>query len=66
MTEGIYAKGNFYMPTVIESDKNNIIAKEETFGPVFSLLKAKNEKEMLEIANDSDFGLGGVVVSRNE
>ncbi len=54
------------MPTVLESDKDNSIVKEETFGPVFALLKCKNEKEMLEIANNTDFGLGGVVVSRNE
>lgn len=54
------------MPTIIETDRTNIMAKEETFGPVFTLLKAKNEKDMLDIANDTDFGLGAVVVSRDE
>ncbi|MDN3205716.1 NAD-dependent succinate-semialdehyde dehydrogenase [Algoriphagus sediminis] len=38
-------------------------AKDELFGPVFSLFKVKDKDEAIEIANQSDFGLGGSVWS---
>jgi len=64
-----YGAGNFYMPTVCEMpeglDVNNVLLKEETFGPVFALLKAKSEEEAVEMANNTEFGLGSVIVSRN-
>lgn len=35
---GEYGNGHFYQPTVIEIDRNNILAREEAFGPIFAIL----------------------------
>ena len=53
-------KGYFYSPTIITDVTQNMpVYYEETFGPVFTIIKSKNINDMIEIANDSDFGLGG-------
>ena len=39
--------------------------KEELFGPVASFYRVKNEKEAIELANATDFGLGGSVFSND-
>lgn len=55
-------KGFFYQPTVISGVTAQMRAySEELFGPVATVLRAKNEEDALRIANDSDFGLGGSV-----
>ena len=41
------------------------IAREEIFGPVMSIMKFKTIQEVIERANDSDYGLVGGVVSKN-
>ena len=38
----------------------------ELFGPVASLIKAKDDEDAMRIANDSRYGLGGGIFSRNE
>lgn len=59
-------KGNFIDPTVmIVSDLKNIVMKEETFGPLFVLYKVTSGEEAIDIANDSLYGLGGVVISQD-
>src|SRR5215470_1056169 len=51
--------GNFYAPTVLTNIPNGSPAhKEELFGPVASVFRAKNLDEAIRIANDSRFGLG--------
>ena len=51
--------GNFYVPTVLANiPKNSPAYKEELFGPVASLFRAKDLDDALRIANDSRFGLG--------
>ena len=61
------AKGCYYMPTLlIDVTEDMSVFRNETFGPVFSIIKAKDINHMVEIANDSDFGLGGSVWSNNE
>jgi len=57
--------GLFYMPTLCEIDRDNLLAKEETFGPVFALMRANGEKEALDIANDTEYGLGCTIMSQN-
>ena len=42
------------------------IAREETFGPVLSIIGYSDEAEAIRIANDSDYGLSGGVWSGNE
>ncbi|TPV31465.1 NAD-dependent succinate-semialdehyde dehydrogenase [Paucihalobacter ruber] len=59
--------GFFYPATVLENVKPGQPAYEdELFGPVASLIKAKNNKDAMRIANDSRFGLGGGIFSKNE
>jgi acyl-CoA reductase-like NAD-dependent aldehyde dehydrogenase len=42
-----------------------IVAKEEIFGPVLSILGYKNEEEAINIANDSNYGLAGYISTEN-
>lgn len=51
--------GYYYPATVISNIQPGMVAyREELFGPVASVFKAKDEKDAIRIANDSDFGLG--------
>ncbi len=59
-------KGAYYPPTVLENIKEGMAAyDEELFGPVASLIKAKNEADAVRIANDSIFGLGAAVFTKD-
>lgn len=53
--------GNFMEPTLIATTNNSRIAREEIFGPVGAVIAFENEEEVIAMANDSDFGLGGAV-----
>ncbi len=57
-------KGYYVKPTVFtEVDQNMRIAQEEIFGPVLSIIAYDNEKDAIEIANNSSYGLSGSVWS---
>lgn len=57
-------KGFFYEPTLlIGVDNQAEIARKEIFGPVGIVIGVDSDAEALSIANDSDFGLGGGIVS---
>lgn len=59
--------GFFYPATVLENVEKGMPAyDEELFGPVASLIKAKNDEHAIEIANDSRFGLGGGIFSKDQ
>jgi succinate-semialdehyde dehydrogenase / glutarate-semialdehyde dehydrogenase len=59
-------KGAFYPPTVLTSVTRAMTAfREETFGPVAAIVAAKNEAEAIELANDSSFGLGAAIFTRD-
>jgi len=60
-----YGKGNFFEPTIIEVDESNPIYHEETFGPVFTLVKFKDESDIIRMANDTEYGLGSAIFSRD-
>ncbi|WP_404454999.1 aldehyde dehydrogenase [Virgibacillus necropolis] len=54
--------GNFYEPTILYDVDNKMrVAQEEIFGPVPVIIPFKTEEEAIRIANDSIYGLAGVV-----
>lgn len=60
-------KGYFYPATVLEHVKPGQPAyDDELFGPVAALIKAKDDEDAMRIANDSQFGLGGGIFSKDE
>ena len=61
----IQTKGYFYEPTLIEVKKDNPILQQELFGPVALLVVCENEEEMLEVANNTEYGLGASVWGRD-
>ncbi len=66
LTEGAFAKGYFMRPTLLADVNNSMkIAQEEIFGPVAVLIKFKTEEEVIAMANDNAYGLGGAVWTRD-
>lgn len=58
--------GAFYPATILTQVKKGMPAyDEELFGPVAAIISANNEKEAIEIANDSVFGLGSAVFTKD-
>lgn len=56
----------FFMPSVFEVNEESPLFKEETFGPIFALIKFKDEHEALRIANNTKYGLGSAIFSKDE
>jgi succinate-semialdehyde dehydrogenase / glutarate-semialdehyde dehydrogenase len=55
-------KGAFYPPTILENIQPGMPAyDEELFGPVAAVIRVKDEKEAIKVANDTGFGLGAAV-----
>lgn len=60
------ARGNYFQATVLDNVKLNMkIAWEEQFGPVLPIITAKNEKEAINIANASQYGLDAAIFTRD-
>ena len=60
--ERVDREGAFYQPTVLSNVKKGMLAySEELFGPVAIMIRAKNEAEAIDIANDTPFGLGASI-----
>ncbi|NOX89217.1 MAG: NAD-dependent succinate-semialdehyde dehydrogenase [Calditrichaeota bacterium] len=58
--------GSFYLPTVLSDVKKGMpVYDEETFGPVAAVIPVQDEDEAVAVANDSEFGLGASIWSRN-
>jgi acyl-CoA reductase-like NAD-dependent aldehyde dehydrogenase len=59
-------RGWFIEPTLFANvDRRSTIAQEEIFGPVVSVIPAKDEQDAIDIANDSMFGLNGAVFTND-
>jgi len=59
-------KGAFYPPTVLTDVTENVLSyREELFGPVASIIGAKDEADAVRIANDTIFGLGAAIFTED-
>lgn len=60
--EAPHATGFYVQPTVFATrDSKSILAQEEVFGPVLTIISYRDEDDAVRIANDSVYGLGGGV-----
>lgn len=65
MLDGEMAGGYYVQPTILEGHNKMRVFQEEIFGPVLAVTKFKDDEEALAIANDTLYGLGAGVWSRN-
>jgi aldehyde dehydrogenase len=63
--EGELSEGYYVKPTILEGHNKMRVFQEEIFGPVVAVTKFKDEEEALSIANDTLYGLGAGVWSRD-
>jgi aldehyde dehydrogenase (NAD+) len=63
---GDFASG-FYLPLTLfaDVDHSSALAQHEVFGPVLSITPFDSEEEAISLANDSDYGLGAYIHTRN-
>jgi succinate-semialdehyde dehydrogenase/glutarate-semialdehyde dehydrogenase len=61
-----FKKGLFFPPSVVYNPKHNMkVLTEEVFGPIAPIITVKDEDEAVRIANDTEYGLGCSIWSRN-
>lgn len=61
-----YENGFWYEPTIITNVQHDMtVVKEEIFGPVVVVMQFKDEKEAIKLANDTVFGLGSAIWSKD-
>jgi aminomuconate-semialdehyde/2-hydroxymuconate-6-semialdehyde dehydrogenase len=66
ITDGELAKGNFVSPTIFADVDNSMrVSREEIFGPVAAVMPFDEIEEAIDIANDSRYGLAGMVWTKN-
>ncbi|WP_028402252.1 L-glutamate gamma-semialdehyde dehydrogenase [Ectobacillus panaciterrae] len=64
--EGDDSQGFFIQPTIFaDLDENARLMQEEIFGPVVAFCKARDFDHMMKIANNTDYGLTGALISNN-
>jgi aldehyde dehydrogenase len=63
--EGEFAEGYYVTPTILEGHNKMRVFQEEIFGPVVAVTTFKDEADALAIANDTLYGLGAGVWTRN-
>jgi len=63
--DGEFADGYYYQPTVLKGDNKMRVFQEEIFGPVLAVTTFTDDADALEIANDTLYGLGAGVWTRD-
>ena len=64
--EPLGGPGAFYAPTILTNVTPEMpVFNEETFGPVAAVIRARDEADAIRLANQSEFGLGGAVWTRD-
>ena len=59
--------GSFFEPTVLTDIRNDMrVWTEEVFGPVLPIVSFKNEQEAIKLANETNYGLGSYIFTRNK
>lgn len=67
LTKGEYKYGLFFLPTVLTNiNKNMLIYKEETFGPIIPIIKFNDYSSLIDEINSSKYGLSCSIWSKNE
>ncbi|TWP26209.1 NAD-dependent succinate-semialdehyde dehydrogenase [Apibacter muscae] len=62
----IMGEGAYMEPTILTGIKKGMLAySDEIFGPVLCIYSVKNEAEAIELANDTEFGLGATIFSKD-
>jgi acyl-CoA reductase-like NAD-dependent aldehyde dehydrogenase len=60
-------RGQFFQPTVlIDVTHDMAVAREETFGPVMTIVRVRDEDEAIRLANDTAYGLGSSVFTKDK
>ncbi|OUY06400.1 betaine-aldehyde dehydrogenase [Acinetobacter populi] len=57
--------GYYVLPTIVEAKSDDRVAQEEVFGPFVTVLRFKDDKEALQIANNTEYGLGSGLWTNN-
>ena len=66
LTDDAYARGSYYAPTVVLNVEDSWpICQQEVFGPIAPILTFKTEEEVIERANNTNFGLAGYLYTRD-
>jgi aldehyde dehydrogenase (NAD+) len=66
LTDAAHAKGYFIEPTIFtEVSEDMVIAREEIFGPVLAVMRARNFEDAMRIANNSAMGLSASIQTSN-
>jgi succinate-semialdehyde dehydrogenase/glutarate-semialdehyde dehydrogenase len=66
LTEGEYAKGSYYAPTVLTGVTRDMkVFQEETFGPIAPFTSFRTEDEVIQMANDTPYGLASYFYTRD-